>query len=123
MGTFVLLWSFWGESGVTWVTFGRPSLGRGGVAEMQQFGLPTSDTVGPQSSALLEGQGVAGCQYLLQGQNSQKWGRAAFPCPLRAPPQAVHRPLLLALTRSCSEGTALAARGGEAIQPRAVFCP
>lgn len=28
-GLFVLLWSFWGESGVTWVTFGRPSLRRG----------------------------------------------------------------------------------------------
>lgn len=95
------LLSYCGAFGVNLVQFTRPrSLLRvqvwGEVAETQQFGLPTSDTVGPQTSTLLGGRGVAGCRYLLWGQTSKKWGRAALLCPRGAPPQAVHGARLLA---------------------------
>ena len=73
------------------------------------MGSPPQIQRDPKRQHCQKAGGVAGCLYLLWGQKSKKWGRAAFPCPGRAPPQAVRRPLLLQQQR---HGGGCPGRGG-----------
>lgn len=79
MGTSVLLRSFWGESGVTWVTFGRPSLGGGVGSRDAAIWAPHLRYSGTPIVSTARRPGASRMPVFALGSKQQEMGQGCLP--------------------------------------------